>query len=119
MDVNIYQPNPALAEILVSQQMRDIVSDKANLARDLYQAIVAKRTGALAASARAHTEIEPVIKGQPRWVGYLTVGTDHALPHEFGRGIHENSIHDLNSEHDIVQKPADDLNRVLEELGGF
>lgn len=121
MDVNIYHPNPALAEILVSEQMRAIVSEKANLARDLYQAIVAKRTGALAASARAHTEIEPVIKGQPRVVGYLTVGggLDYALAHEFGRGEHEGSIHDLDSGHDIVQKASDDLNRVLEELGGL
>lgn len=123
MDVNIYRPNPALAEIMVSQQMRDIVSERIQLAQLLYQAIVAKRSGALARSAHAHTSIETVLKGEPRWVGTLTVGgdfVDYALPHEFGRGEHPGSLEATGfGDSQIVQRPADDLNRVLEELGGL
>lgn len=119
MDVNIYYPNPAVEDALVGQQMREIVSERIQLAHLLYQAIVAKRSGALARSAHASTAIEKPVKGFPRWVGTLSVGgqyVDYALPHEFGRGIHEGSIHQLDSDQDIVQHPADDLNLVLEAL---
>jgi hypothetical protein len=117
MDVTIYpDPNPALTEILKSGRMREIVSGRANLARDLYQALVAHRTGELAGSARASTEIGGV--DLDRWIGVLTVGTDHVLPHEFGRGEHPGSIKNLDGD-EVVQQAAHDLNRVLEELGGL
>lgn len=121
MDVIIYKPNPAIAEILVSATMRRICEGRANMALLLYQAQVSKRTGALASSAHAHTEIGHVLKGQDRWIGVLTVGgrgVDYALPHEFGRGDHPRSVHDLDGGQS-VQKAADDLNVVLEQLGSF
>lgn len=119
MDVTIYpEPNPAITEILVGAPLRRVVEERANMAMLLYQAKVAKRSGALAGSAYAHTEIAPVLKGEPRWVGVMSVGRglDYGLPHEFGRGDHPGSIHDLDSGHDIVQVAADDLNFVLAEL---
>lgn len=124
MDVNIYHPNPALAAALRSSRMRSIVFEIAEQAHALYVAQVAKRTGLLASSAHASTEIGGV--DHDRWVGVLTVGgtgaagtVDYALPHEFGRGEHPGSIKDLDSDQEIVQHAADDLNRVLEELGGL
>ncbi len=118
MDVTIYpDPNPGIGEALLGTGMRHAVGERANMAMLLYQAKVAKRSGALAASAHAHTEIAPVFKGQPRWVGVLSIGRglDYGLPHEFGRGTHTNSKHDLDGK-DIVQAGARDLNFVLAEL---
>lgn len=127
MDVHIYNPNPALAAILRSSRMRSIVFEAAELAHALYVAQVAKRSGLLASSAHASTELGGQgRRHNDRWVGVLTVGgtgaggtVDYALPHEFGRGDHPGSIHDLDAQHEIVQHAADDLNRVLEELGGL
>src|SRR4051812_37313927 len=122
MDITIYpDPNPGIGEALVGNGMRRAVEERINMALLLYQAQVAKRTGALAASAHATTELGPVLKGQDRWVGVLTVGgrgVDYALPHEFGRGEHPGSIHNLDGEQS-VQRAADDLNVVLEQLGSF
>lgn len=82
----------------------------------LYQALVAKRTGRLAASARAHVEIGGVRKD--RWIGELVVGgagprgeAFYAASHEFG--------HDVVVDHEVIghAKAAHDLNSVLEELG--
>ncbi|MBY0440984.1 MAG: hypothetical protein K2Q25_02415 [Mycobacteriaceae bacterium] len=107
MDVNIPEPNRALTELLVSARMRAIVEERANTAAMLYQAQVAKRTGRLAASAHASTEIGGV--RQDRWIGVLTVGS--ALPygasHEFGTRAHGQT------------DAAHDLNRVLEQLGSL
>lgn len=123
MDVTIYpDPNPGIGEALVGEGMRRACEERAQMALLLYQAQVAKRTGALAASAHATVELGPVLKGQPRWQGVLTVGgrgIEYALAHEFGRGDHPGSIHDLDREKDIIQHASHDLNIVLEQLGSF
>lgn len=122
MDVHLYpDPNPAVTAILQSDGMRRIVLDRANVARDLYQSIVAKRSGALADSAHVHTEIAEVYKGEPRWVGVLTVGgdgVDYGAAHEFGYGDKPNSIQDLDRQQNVVVSGSHDLNRVLDLLGG-
>jgi hypothetical protein len=126
LDVTIYDPNPAVAAVLISPRMRAIVFEVAELAQALYVAQVAKRSGMLAASAHASTEIGGQgRRTHDRWIGQLTVGgtgslgtVDYGAAHEFGRGEHAGSIHDLDGEQ-IVQHPAHDLNRVLEELGGL
>lgn len=125
MDVKIYRyPNRAIGAVLVSSEVRRIVEERIHTALALYQAQVAKRTGALARSARVSTAIEPVLKGQPRWVGTLTVGgsnVDYAAAHEFGRGDHASSVDADANDPDagIIQHPAHDLNVVLENLSAF
>lgn len=127
MDVNIYNPNPAIEAVLKSERMRAIVFEVAELAHALYVAQVAKRSGLLASSAHASTEIGGQgRRTNDRWIGVLTVGgtgaqgtVEYAAAHEYGRGEHPGSIHDLDREQNIVQHPAHDLNRVLEELGGL
>lgn len=118
MDVNIYRaPNPAVSAILLSQGVRDLAGDKANLARDIYQSIVAKRSAALARSARAYTEIG----GTPyndRWIGVLSVGggaVDYALPHDFGIDTEDNR----GDPAFVESEGAQDLNQVLEYLGAM
>lgn len=135
MDVKIYNPNPALAEILTSARMRAIVFEVAETAHALYVAQVAKRTGLLASSAHASTELSKVLKGQDRWVGVLTVGgtgaggtVDYAASHEFGtkadvEGPVPESADGVHNLDDVLRTgghhAAHDLNRVLEELGGL
>lgn len=122
MDVNIYEPNPAIEATFASARLRSIVFEIAEIAHALYVEQVAKRTGRLAASAHASTEFGEVYKGSPRWIGVLTVGgrgVDYALPHEFGVGDHPRSIHTLDAEENTIQHAAHDLNRVLEELGAL
>jgi hypothetical protein len=117
IELDIPYPNPALAAVLVSAEMQAIVLERAEVAKALYQAQVAKRTGALAASAQAHTEIGGV--KHDRHVGYLTVGEGlaYGAAHEFGVGDHPESVHNLDGPN-IIHPAAHDLNRVLEELGG-
>ena len=81
------------------------IPEIAEKAQALYQAQVAKRTGALSESAVAYTEIGGM--KHDRHIGVLHVGgtVSYAASHEFGttHGVH----------------PAHDLNRVLEELAGL
>jgi hypothetical protein len=118
MDVDIPEPNPALTAVLRSERIRDIVFERAQTAAALYQAHVAKRTGALAASAHPSTEIGGV--RHDRHIGVLTVGggsVDYALAHEFGTGDHPQSTHNLDRVSNDITHAARDLNHVLEELG--
>lgn len=138
MDVSIPEPNDALAAVLVSGQMRDIIEERINTAGMLYQAEVAKRTGNLAASAHPSTEITAVVKGQPRWVGELVVGgtgsagtVDYAASHEFGTnaevegpsataGTDAQGNQIANLDEAVVtggHHAAHDLQQVLEQLG--
>ena len=106
LDVDIPEPNEALSALMVSPRMRDIVSERAHMAQMLYQAQVAKRTGRLAKSADAHTEVGG--KRHDRWIGELTIGgmgVDYAASHEFGTSANNGAAHDLN--------------QVLSELEGF
>lgn len=112
-DINIPKPNPAVAAAKKSAQMQAIMSHLANTAMLLYQAKVAKRSGELARSARATTEIGG--KRHDMWVGVLTVGTDHGLPHEFGADVP--LFGDKEDSH--RQKASRDLNFVLENLGEY
>ncbi len=139
MDVTLDpEPNRALAAALVGDKMRLAVGERAAMAELLYQAQVAKRTGNLARSAHAHTELTTVLKGQPRWVGVLTVGdnvADYAASHEFGTHDEvEGPARAFTGELDLQGNPianlddrvrtgghhaAHDLNAVLEQLHAF
>lgn len=122
MDVTIPEPNAAIGGVFASEQLRSIVFEIAELAQALYVERVAKRTGRLAASARASTDLAHVIKGAPRWVGELTVGgtgaagtVDYAASHEFG--THEGAPTDSGRFGTPETVGAEDLNYVLGALG--
>jgi hypothetical protein len=104
------QSRDGMAQILLSPQMRSAVREAAELAQAIYQETVAKRTGALARSARVSTARGGV--RNDRWVGQLTADAPHAAPHEFGVGVHPGSTGDGG-----VQQPVNDLNQVLNVMG--
>lgn len=110
------EPNEALTALLISPRLQAIVLERATMAQALYQAQVAKRTGALAASAHAHTEIGGI--RHDRHVGILTVGEGlaYGAAHEFGVGDHPGSVHNLDGPNRILSANHD-LNNVLEQIG--
>lgn len=120
-DINIPEPNPAVAAAKLSPRMRAIMEERVNTAKMLFQAEVAKDSGDLAAAAHASVEVGGV--HNDGWVGSLTVGgvgargtVTYAGAHVYGRGTHPGSIKNLDGK-TIVQKASRDLNRVLEQLG--
>lgn len=101
------RPNPALAAWLVGPECLRIINHVGGLARDLYVANVANRTGRLASAA--HVEINVSVLGSqgPEWVVDLVVDAteaEYAASHNFGTQY---------------QSAANDLNRVLSELGSL
>lgn len=85
MEVDLKTDPSAVGEFMMSQRCRDIVSERAELAALLFQAEVAKRTGALARTAKAHTEVGG--KRHDRWVGVVSVASGsvyYEAAHEFG-----------------------------------
>lgn len=103
---------PGLEQWLVGIECRRMVESKANEALMLYQAIVTKRTGRLALSAHASTEVAPVKAGSPRWVGVVASGRglDYGLAHEFGAE---------NARSRAQMDAAEDFNQVLSMLGAL
>lgn len=103
MEVDIPEPNPALAEVLLGETMRRIMEERAGMAALLTQAQVAKRTGTLARSAHSSVEVGGV--RNDRWVGVMVLGDAsrtgsqggafYAASHEFGTHVQSGS-HDLN-----------------------
>lgn len=114
MDVKLpHGDNPAITAVLKSATLHRIVEERANTAAMLYQSQVAKRTGRLAASAHASTEIGG--RRNDRWIGVLTIGgpgprgtVDYAVPHEFGYYVENSDGATVGYRH-----AAHDLNRVL------
>lgn len=86
-----------MGEWLVGPEAQQLVRSKAVEAQALYQAIVAKRTGALAASAQVTTRIGG-LSGR-RWIGVLTVGEDldYGASHEFGTKDAQQAANDLKA----------------------
>lgn len=85
-----------LGDWLKGPECRRMVGAKASEAQTIYQAIVRKKTGRLARSAKATTVIGGV-KGD-RWVGRVTVGESYAAAHEFGHdqnGTRRDGFHEL------------------------
>lgn len=117
MEIDFPTPNRALAEVLLSQRIREICYERADMAMMLYQAEVSKRSGALARAAHPHTEIGG--RRHDRWIGVLSVAAstvDYEAAHEFGY------THELGEgEHGPGEfiPGHHDLNRVLEQLGSM
>lgn len=124
MDLTIYpEPNPAVTAALLSAATRAYLEGRLLTAAMLYQAQVAKISTRLARSAHTHVGIGGA--DHDRWVGDLVVGgqgasgaVDYAAAHDFGRGIHPRSVVNLDGR-TVVQKPADDLEKVLQMLGDY
>ena len=90
-----------MGEWLRGPECLALVQDRTDLAKAVYQSIVAKRSGNLAESASTSIEAGP----NERPVGVLTVGgsgAPYGASHEFGTQF---------------QDPTDDLNIVLAMLG--
>jgi hypothetical protein len=112
-DVRIPVPNPAIADIALSTQMRRLMQERAEMAQAIYLDQVAKRTGRLAKAARVETFIGGANKD--RWCGRLIIDDiGYVLPHEFGVGEHPGSTGE-----GAVQEAANDLNQVLNQLGAL
>ncbi|WP_195166887.1 hypothetical protein [Mycobacteroides abscessus] len=117
-------PNPAITNALKGTQMRRSLETIGHTAQMLYQAKVAKRSNALAASAR--TSVHRGGIEQDRLVMDMTVGgqgplgtVDYGAAHEFGtQEQHADSdAARLAGEAPIDQNPGvHDLNWVLQEL---
>ncbi len=86
-DIDIPEPNKALAAILLSSRMRTLVWERTELARTRWRAVVAKRSGRLAASARVKITYDGVKHDRP--IGTLIVGEGlaYGAAHEFGHGF--------------------------------
>lgn len=117
MEVTIYEPNQALAEALTSPQMHAAVEERINTAAMLYQAEVAKRTGALAAAVHTHVGIGGI--GHDRMVGELVVGgagprgkVDYGAAREYGADVVVDG-----ERHVAANEAHHDLQQVLEQLG--
>lgn len=88
MQNNIPSPNPFLTQWLLSGDCSRVLGEAGALVRDTYRAVVAKDSGALAASARVS---EPYIAGRKHDRFNVDVIAGEGLPrggygasHEFG-----------------------------------
>lgn len=103
-DIGVDFNDAFLSEYFVGPELRGILETVTNNGVMLTQSEIAKRTGRLAASTHGHTEVGPVIEGDPRWIGEITIGGqgplgtvgadshsggwDYAASYEFGAGNH-------------------------------
>lgn len=117
MRATIPIPNPFVKDFLVGAQCRGIITERTNTALLMYQATVAKRSGALAGAA--HASIGRGGVKNDRWVGTLSVGdlgvgVDYVLAHEFGAD--ERFDGNRGDPSFDETEGAHDLNTVLETL---
>ena len=93
-DVDIPRPNPALAEILLSAQVRSMVFEVGEIAQALYRATGHRDSGSSARDARVSTHIGGA--DNDRWVATLTVDQPTS-----------------------TKRALEDLNQVLNQLGAL
>jgi hypothetical protein len=91
MDVELYDPNPAIAYALI-EGCRTGIETLTHLAQAMWMAEVAKRTGRLAGSS--HTEVAIGGVHNDRLVGHLIVGVgiDYGAAHQFGHWQDEGNL---------------------------
>ena len=87
MQADTPSPNPFLTRFLLSGDCARVMREAGTLTRDLYQSIVAKRSGDLANSARVNLAVGG--KKHDRIVADVTVGVGtkrggYGASHEFG-----------------------------------
>lgn len=128
-DIGIDLNDGFLSEYFVGPELREVVETITNDGVMLTQSEIAKRTGRLAASTHGHTGVGPVLKGDPRWIGEITVGGqgslgtvgadphsgqwDYAASNIYGAGNHPGST---GRHHNA---PSDVLDSVREQLGSL
>lgn len=83
-NVSVPNPNPFVTQWLKGPECKKLVTQKANKALAIYRGIVAKRTGALAASGHVVTRLGGL--SNDRWEARLIADAPHAASHEFGTG---------------------------------
>ena len=101
-----------LTDWLTGPQCRQLVLAKASQAQLVYQALVAKRTGQLARSAKVS-----VVRGGKgdRWVGRVTAQAPYAASHEFGH----DGARELGRDGRSVRRDGfNELRQTLNHLGG-
>lgn len=117
MELDLKTNPSAVGEWMKGPRCREICYSIADMAMMLYQAEVAKRTGSLARTAHARTEIGG--RRHDRWIGVMAVSADTVMyeaAHEFG---YQKSLGQG------VQGPRKfipgfhDLNGVLAQLGSM
>lgn len=82
-----------LGKWLQGPECKQLVRSKTNEALLIWQALVAKRTGTLARSAKARTRMS-----SGRWVGAVEVDASYAASHEFGhdqQGVRRDGFDEL------------------------
>lgn len=88
MEADIPAPNPAVAALLVSEQMRTLVVGRAQIVADLYRQSVAKDTGELAGAVRVETFIGG--RNGDRVCARVVADAPHAA-------VHEATAHELSN----------------------
>lgn len=116
-DIDVYQPNAALGQIMAGPGMRLFLGMLGQEAVLKYRARVAKKTGRLMASAEAST----VIGGHKhdRWVGKVTIGGSMAVSSWKGKPFYYGVLHEHGSPRNPERFPAaKDLVDVIRSMKG-
>lgn len=120
-----------MAEYFVGPDLRAVVETVTNNGVILTQDEIAKRTGFLASTTHGTTSIEPVLKGEERWIGEITVGGQGSLGSPLGKGGADakSGLHNYAASYMFgagdhpgstgrhYNQPAHVLDRVREQLG--
>ena len=113
-DVKVGAPDGyrGLGDWLVGPECNRLVFAQASHAQLVYQALVAKRTGQLARSAKVS-----VVRGGKgdRWVGRVTVTAPYAASHEFG---HDGAREFGRDGRSVRRDGFNELRQTLNHLGG-
>jgi hypothetical protein len=125
MDATIYpDPNPAVTAALISAATRAFQEERIHTAEMLYRALVAKRTGRLAAATHTHVGIGGV--DHDRIVSELVVGgqgsmgtVDYAASYNFGADVVGFDADGHRKRYKDANPPHNDLNKVLQMLEDY
>lgn len=120
-----------LTEYFVGPELRGVVETITNSGVMLTQDEIAKRTGLLASTVHGSTSVEPVLQGDPRWIGSIDVGGQGSLGSPLGKGgvDSKSGLHGYAASYEFgagnhpgstgrhTNRPAHVLDRVRESLG--
>lgn len=114
MQCNIPTPNPFLTHYFMSPENVSVMRQAGTIVRDVYRAVVAKDSGALAESAQVHlalggTNFDRICADVI--VGPGTPRGGYGASHEYGIGIHPKSR--VPPTPWMPQAPVDDFVKVL------
>lgn len=114
-DINVYYPNKAMAEVMLSPGMGLFLDVLGQEVVNRYRARVAKKTGRLMVSATASTPVGG--HKHDRLVSKVTVGGEIAVSEWKGKPFYYGVLHNFGSPTKRAQFPAhDDLKAVMETM---